>query len=73
MTVAVAKASKKVLQLDQQQNLPKKLPPKPPPKITAPGPPTDRGSGRKDEGLLSFLAARGFHLLPGVLNTTYVT
>ena len=33
----------------------------------------DSGLGRKDEGLLSFLAARGFHLLPGVPNTPHVT
>ena len=33
----------------------------------------DSGPGRKDEGLLSFLAAKGFHLLPGVPNTTHVT
>ena len=33
----------------------------------------DSSPGRKDEGLLSFLAARGFHLLPGVPNTTHVT
>ena len=33
----------------------------------------DSGPGRKGDGLLSFLAARGFHLLPGVPNTTHVT
>ena len=33
----------------------------------------DSGPLRKDEKLLSFLAARGFHLLPGVPNTTHVT
>ena len=30
------------------------------------------GPGRKDKKLLSFLAAREFHLLPGVPNTTHV-